>query len=143
MTDEYENTQQLAYPGVYAKESDIIPYSPRRQFRFMDSQEDTQQLAYPGVYAKDSDIIPYSPRKQFRFMDPNDMTNGKTITLESMRNMPIEQIVELYKNGYSIEGMSQASPTAKIEKASNDITVSSSAILLIGVGVLAYIILKK
>ena len=107
------------------------------------TDENTQQLAYPGVYAKESDIIPYSPRRQFRFMDQNDMTNGRTITLESMKNMPIDQIVELYRNGFAIEGIYQESLTPTIEKASNDITVSSGAIFLIGAGVLAYVLLKK
>lgn len=131
-----ENAQQLAYPGVYPRESEIIPYSPRKQFRFMDeptNDMNEQQLAYPGVYQNENDIIPYSPRKQFRFMD------DKTIKLESMRDMSIDQIVELYRNGFRIE----SSPTSMIATAANDITVSSGAIFLIGAGVLAYMLLRK
>ena len=30
------------------------------------------------------------------------MTNSKTITLENMRDMNIDQIVELYRNGYEL-----------------------------------------
>ncbi len=142
-----ENTQQLAYPGVYARESDIIPYSPRKQFRFMDSatdniaNENTQGLAYPGVYARESDIIPYSPRKQFRFMD--DVTDGRTIKLESMKDMSVDQIVELYKNGFRIEDTSQTLSTSKIGAAASDITVSSDVIVLVGAGLLIYMLAKK
>ncbi len=100
MTNEYENTQQLAYPGVYPNENEIIPYSPRREFQFMPS--------------------------------------NKTITLDSMRDMSIDQIVELYKNGSRIE-----TSTTSIMTATNDITVSSSAILLIGAGVLLYLMIRK
>jgi len=44
--------------------------------------------------------------------------------------MPIDQIIELYKNGFAIEGMYQESPTPTIEKAANDNTVSSGSIFL-------------
>jgi len=99
-----------------------------------------QQLAYPGVYPNENETIPYSPRRrQFDFM--HETTNDRTIKLESMKDMSIDQIVELYKNGYRIEEMSQTSQTSTIKTA--DITVSSGAIFLIGAGILAYIILKR
>lgn len=96
---------------------------------------DIQQAAYPGVFPDENKIIPYSPRrKQFKFMD------NMTIKLDSMKDMSIDQIVELYKNGYRIEEMSQ---TSTIATASSDITVSSGAIFLIGAAVLIYMLLKR
>lgn len=136
MTNEYENSQQLAYPGVYPSENEIIPYSPRKEFRFMqpnetmNEYENLQQLAYPGVYPDDNKLIGYSPRKEFKFMD------NMTIKLESMREMSIDQIVELYKNGYRIEDTSTI-------MTQNGVTVSSDVILLVGIGILAYVYLKK
>lgn len=103
----------------------------------IDEYKDSQQLAYPGVYPDENEIIPYSPRKQFGFMRPNDMT----IKLESMREMHIDQIVELYKNGFRIEDVSQSSYT--IATAQDGITISGSAILLIGIGILAYMYIRK
>jgi len=98
------------------------------------TNENVQQLAYPGVYSKENEIIPYSPRKQFRFMD------DKIIKLESMKDMSIDQILELYKNGYRIE---ETSPMHNIATASSDISVSSGAIFLIVAGILAYLIIKR
>ena len=101
--------------------------------------ENLQQLSYPKLYPNENDIIPYSPRKQFRFMDSNNPLDDKTIKLESMQNMSIDQIIGLYKNGFTIE---DSSPS-QIMTASNDITVSSDAILLIGIGIFAYMMLKR
>lgn len=36
-------------------------------------------------------------------MQYNEITNGRIIELDSMRDMSIDQIVELYRNGYRIE----------------------------------------
>lgn len=106
------------------------------------TNEITQQLAYPGVYQDENKIIPYSPRrKEFDFMQSREITNDKTIKLESMRDMSIDQIVELYKNGFRIEDMSQKFQTSTIATASN-VNVSSGTLLLIGAGVLVYILLK-
>jgi hypothetical protein len=96
-----------------------------------------QQLAYPGVYPDDNDILPYSPRRQFGFAQSNNMT----LKLEQMREMSIDQIVELYKNGFRIEDVSGSSHT--IATAQGGITISGDAILLIGIGVLAYMYLRK
>ncbi len=102
--------------------------------------ENLQQLSYPKLYPNENDIIPYSPRKQFRFMDSNDLSNGKTIRLESMQNMSIDQIIGLYKDGFRIEG---ASPKSQVMTVASDVTVSSDAILLIGIGIFAYMMLKR
>lgn len=99
----------------------------------------SKQLAYPGVYQNDNEIIPHSPRRQFGFAQPSETTNNRTIEIDSMRNMSIDQIVDLYKNGYRIE----TSPTHTIETASDGITVSDGIIMLIGVCALVYILLKR
>ncbi len=97
-----------------------------------------QQLAYPGVYQNENETIPYSPRKGFGFMQPNT-TGDRMIELESMKNMSIDQIVELYKDGYRIE----TSQTPTIETATTGISVSSDVLALIGVGIIGYIIIKR
>jgi hypothetical protein len=101
------------------------------------------QPSNPGIYPNENEIIPYSPRSQFRFME--NVTNDKTIKLESMRHMSIDQIVELYKNGFTIENMYQASQNhaSTIVAATNDVTVSSDVIFLIGAGILVYMFIKK
>lgn len=91
----------------------------------------------PGIYPKDSDIIPYSPRKQFKFMSSEDMT----ISLDTMRDMSTDQIVELYKQGYRLEDMAPTQ-ASRIETA-NGISVSSDVLLIVGIGVLAYIFIIK
>jgi hypothetical protein len=102
----------------------------------IDEYKDSQQLAYPGVYPDENDIIPYSPRRQFGFVQPNDMT----LKLEQMREMSIDQIVELYKNGLRIEGASESS---QIATAQGGITISGGTILLIGIGILTYMYIRK
>ncbi len=130
MTD----TQPLAYPGIYPKDSEIIPYSPRREFKFMPSDGMTD----PGIYPKDSEIIPYSPRREFKFMPSGD----NTIKIDEMRDMSTDQIVELYKQGFRLEDMAPVS-TSTIETASNGITVSSDVLLIVGIGVLAYLFITR
>lgn len=98
----------------------------------------SKQLAYPGVYQDENETIPYSPRREFGFMQQNT-TSDRSINLESMRDMSIDQIVELYKDGYRIE----TSQTSTIVTASNGISVSSDAILLIGAGLLIYMFLRR
>lgn len=64
------------------------------------------------------------------------------LTIDQMRNMPIDDIISMYRNGYMIEeNLNDLNP--KIESVQGGITVSTGAILLIGIGVFAYIYLKK
>lgn len=125
MTTENDNTRKLAYPGVYPNENEIIPYSQRKEFDFMQSNTTNSStgLARPGLYPDENKTIPYSPRGEFGLMQSNT-TNNRSIKLESMRNMPIDQIVGLYKNGYRIE----TSQMPTIVTASNGISVSSDAV---------------
>ena len=90
-------------------------------------------------YPDDNKIIPYSPRKQFGFVSPAYDPDAKIIDLESMKNMHIDQIVELYRNGYRIEC---SSPT--IKTAQGGIYISTGAILLIfGAAALIYYLRYK
>lgn len=62
-----------------------------------------QTMTYPGLYPDENKIIPYSPRRRFGFASPtHGASNTKAIDLESMKNMPIDQIVGLYREGYTI-----------------------------------------
>ena len=70
-------------------------------------------------------------------------TDDKIIKLEKMKEMSIDQIIELYKNGYRIENAYQIIPASTIETVSNGITVSSDALLLVGIGVLAYLFITN
>lgn len=92
-------------------------------------------MTYPGVYPDENDIIPYSPRRRFGFVSPTSGT--KIIELGSMRDMSVDQIVELYKDGYRIE---DTSPT--IVSTQGGIYISSGALLL-GVGIIALIYYLK
>ena len=99
-------------------------------------------MAYPGVYPDDDKIIPHSPRREFGFASPiSEITTDKIIKLESMKNMPIDQIVDLYKDGYKIEDTSPTSPT--IATVQGGVSISTGALLLIGIGILAYLYIKK
>lgn len=97
------------------------------------------ELNYPKVYPKADDIIPYSPRGKFGF-------SSKTISLENMRNMSIDQVIQLYRDGYTIRSENESvslssSPQAKT--MTNQVTVSNTALLLIGIGVVGYLVLTK
>lgn len=78
-----EKYEYLAYPGVYADENEIIPYSPRRKFGFASNETE------------------------------ESLDESKIIKLESMRHMSIDQIVQLYKYGYKIEDTSPTIETAQ------------------------------
>lgn len=101
---------------------------------YRDGYRIEENLGYPGVYPDENKIIPYSPRGKFGF------ASDKIIKLESIKNMSIDQIIELYKDGYRIE--ETLNPT-QIKTAQNGITISSGALLLIGLGIFAYIVIKK
>lgn len=111
-----------------------------RRWYNMTANEKYESLAYPGVYTDENEIIPYSPRRKFGFT-PNEteesLDESKIIKLESMRHMSIDQIVQLYKYGYKIEDTSPTIETAQ------GISISTSALLLIGIGALAYLYMKK
>ena len=65
------------------------------------------------------------------------------LTLDNMRNMNIDEIVNLYRNGYTIdENININNLDPKIVSAQG-ITISTGALLLIGAGVLAYILIIR
>lgn len=65
---------------------------------------------------------------------------SKVLNLAEMQNMSIDNIVALYRDGYTIEeNVNNLDP--KIVSA--DIAVSTGSLLLIGLGIMAYIYLKK
>ena len=93
-------------------------------------------MPYPGVYPDDDKIIPHSPRKRFGFASTTS-GNDKVIKLESMKNMSIDQIVELYRDGYRID----ASPT--IVAAQEGIYIGTGALLLVGIIAIIYFLKSK
>lgn len=96
----------------------------------------------PGIYPNIDDVIPHSPRRQFGFASSVlETTSDKIIKLESMENMSIDYIVGLYKNGYRVE--ENVSNLSYNIVTAQGISVSTGALFLIGLGVVAYIIYKK
>ena len=108
-----------------------------------------QTMAYPGVYPDENKIIPYSPRRRFGVISPTyGAPNTKIIDLESMKNMSIDQIVELYKEGYIFAESLIPSENTKeqqerdrkygftIQASQGGIYVSTGA-LIFGVGLIA------
>lgn len=63
------------------------------------------------------------------------MKMNKVITLDEMRNMPIDSIVAMYRDGYTIEENINNLDT-KIVSA--DVSISTGSLLIIGAGILAY-----
>lgn len=62
------------------------------------------------------------------------------LALEEMRNMNIDEIVNLYRSGYTIEGnVNNLEP--KIVSA--DVSISTGSLFLIGAGILAYVFLIR
>ena len=65
---------------------------------------------------------------------------SNTLTLEEMHNMNIDEIVNLYRNGYTIEeNVNNLEP--KIVSA--DVSISTGSLFLIGAGILAYVFLIR
>lgn len=109
-----------------------------------------QTMAYPGLYPDENKIIPYSPRRKFGFTSPMyDAPNSKIIDVESMKNMPIDQIVGLYKEGYTILEENVIIPPDVVDERERDrkfgftgqgsqggVYISTGAIML-GVGLIA------
>lgn len=156
-----------------------------------------QNMAYPGVYPDENKIIPYSPRRRFGFASPGSgMIDDKVIELESMKNMSIDQIVGLYKEGYTVGSLPETPATSERQRkygfmdvtalpfenslpdvyererkygfmddtippgvverwerqrkygftgqgSQEGIVISTGALLLIGIGIAAYLYLKK
>lgn len=65
---------------------------------------------------------------------------NKILKLDEMKNMSIDDIVIMYRDGYIIEE-NVDSMNPKIVSA--DISVSTGSLLLIGLGIMAYLYLKK
>ncbi len=95
--------------------------------------EKYESFAYPGVYPNENDIIPYSKNKRFGFTSPGK--DDKFIKLESMKDMSIDQLIQLYKDGYKIE---DTSPTIATTQG---VTISTGSLFLIigTVGVIWYL----
>lgn len=94
-----------------------------------------ENLAYPGVYPNENDIIPYSKNKRFGFTSPG-RENEKFIKLESMKDMSIDQLIDLYKDGYKIEYT-----TSPAIVTTQGISISTSSLFLIigTIGVIWYL----
>lgn len=108
-----------------------------------------ESLAYPGIYPDENDIIPYSPRAKFGFTYPvpisettNNIENTATavIKLESMKDMSINDIVELYRNGYRIED-TYPTTSSTIMTTQGGVSISTGALLLIigSIGLIWYL----
>lgn len=67
------------------------------------------------------------------------------LTLEQMHIMNIDEIVNLYRNGYTIEENITDKNINNLDPkiVSADVSISSGSILLIGAGILAYILLIR
>jgi len=67
---------------------------------------------------------------------------NNVLTINEMKNMSIDEIVNMYRNGYKVEeNVTNLNP--KIVSAQDGIAVSTGAMLLIGLGIVAYMYLKK
>jgi hypothetical protein len=64
------------------------------------------------------------------------------LTLEQMHNMNIDEIVNLYRNGYTIEENINDKNINNLDPkiVSADVSISSGSLLLIGAGILAYVL---
>jgi hypothetical protein len=71
------------------------------------------------------------------------MTN--IITLEEMHNMNIDEIVNLYRNGYTIEENINDKNIGNLEPkiVSADVSISTSSLFIVGAGILAYMFLIR
>ncbi len=65
---------------------------------------------------------------------------SKALTLDEMRNMPIDSIVAMYRDGYTI-GENVNNLDSKIVSA--DVSISTGSLLIVGVGILAYMYIIK
>jgi hypothetical protein len=67
------------------------------------------------------------------------------ITLEEMHNMNIDEIVGLYRNGYTIDENINDKNISNLEPkiVSADVSISTGSLFLIGAGILAYVLLTR
>ena len=67
------------------------------------------------------------------------------ITLEEMHNMNIDEIVNLYRNGYTIEENINDKNIGNLEPkiVSADVSISTSSLFIVGAGILAYMFLIR
>ena len=69
---------------------------------------------------------------------------NNVLTIDEMKNMSIDNIANLYRHGYTIEENTINSTNDLDQKiVSADVMVSTGSLLLIGLGIFAYIYLKK
>jgi len=66
---------------------------------------------------------------------------NKVLNLAEMQHMSIDDIVALYRDGYVIEE-NVISLNSEII-STQGVTISTGALLLVGTGILAYMIIKK
>jgi hypothetical protein len=103
----------------------------------------------PGIYPRADDIIPYSPRKKFGFA-------SNQIPLETMKGMSLDKLIQLYKNGYTISDENEvlsslssfpnSSQTNSLNQkivSAQGVTISDTALILIGIAALGYFVYKK
>ena len=70
---------------------------------------------------------------------------SKVITLEQMQNMPIDNIVSMYRDGYTIDENANHSNIDSLNPkiVSADISISTGSLLLVGAGLLIYMYLRR
>lgn len=65
---------------------------------------------------------------------------SNVLTLDEMRNMNIDDIIALYRNGYKIE---ENVNNLEHRMVSTDVSVSTSSLFLIGAAVLIYMFIRR
>ena len=73
---------------------------------------------------------------------------SKVLTINEMQNMSIDNIISMYRDGYTIGEnesniVEENNLSPKIVSAQDGISVSTGAILIIGIGILAFLYLKR
>jgi len=77
-----------------------------------------------------------------------DMKMSKVLTINEMQNMSIDNIISMYRDGYTIGEnesniVEENNLSPKIVSAQDGVSVSTGAILIIGIGILAFLYLKR
>ena len=70
---------------------------------------------------------------------------SRVITLEQMQNMPIDNIVNMYRDGYTIDENvnNQNTDSLNPKIVSAGISISTGSLLLVGAGLLLYMYLRR